>query len=579
RSSSLRLGFLNYSAAVFVFILPGFGFVALVFNRLHLPLTCFFCRFRVRSSPLSQIHPSLIHSPALKKGLDSTLFTGNGLIAMYSKCGSLMEGRRVLDEMPYRDIVSWNSLVAGYAQNRQFDAALEVCKEMEVLGFKPDPGTMASLSPAVTNISGENVAFVKNIFMGMAKKKLVPWNVMIAVYVNNSMSSEAVDLYLQMEANGIQPDDITVATILPACGNLSAASLGERIHKYVQKKRMQPNLLIENALIDMYAKCGCLKEARDVFDYMQIKDVISWTSMMSAYGRSGKGREAIELFGEMLGLGIVPDSIAFVSVLSACSHAGLLSSGRYHYKLMTEKYNIVPRLEHFTCMVDLLGRAGLIGEAYTLILQMPLKPNDRVWGALLNACNVYNNMDVGIIAADHLFELAPQQSGYYVLLSNIYAKARRWKEVALVRSLMKGRGIKKLPGVSNVELGDRVHTFLAGDQSHPQSGRIYEELDILVVKMKEAGYVPKTDNTLHDVEEEDKANHLAVHSEKLAIVFAMINSEPGSPIRVTKNLRVCEDCHSAIKFISKIADRQIVVRDTNRYHHFENGICSCDDYW
>ncbi|KAL2550566.1 putative pentatricopeptide repeat-containing protein [Forsythia ovata] len=520
-----------------------------------------------------------IHCPAVKKGLDLTLFTGNGLIAMYGKCGFLDEARQVLDEMPYRDIVSWNSMVAGYAQNGRFDDALEVCKEMGSLGVKPDSGTMASLSPAVTNTCRENVMFVKEMFMNMAREELVAWNVMIAVYSNNSMPREAVELYSQMEAQRLDPDAITIASVLPACGDVSALSQGRRIHEFVETKGLRPNLSVENALIDMYAKCGCLSEAREVFNGMRLRDVVSWTSMMSAYGRSGEGHRAIELFTKIQDLGLIPDSIAFVSILSACSHAGLLSEGRHYYRLMTEEYKIVPRLEHCACMVDLLGRAGRVEEAYNFTSQMPLKPNERVWGALLSACHVYNNMDIGLVAADHLFQLAPEQSGYYVLLSNIYAKAGRWKDVTSIRSIMKGRGIKKVPGVSNVELHDRVHTFLAGDQLHPQSMEIYEELDVLVGKMKEAGYVPKTDTALHDVEEEDKENHLAVHSEKLAVVFAIINTEPGTPIRVTKNLRICEDCHIAIKFMSKITGRKIILRDTNRYHHFENGVCSCGDYW
>ena len=246
---------------------------------------------------------------------------------------------------------------------------------------------------------------------------------------------------------------------------------------------------------------------------------------------------------------------------------------------MTERYKIIPRIEHFTCLVDLLGRARKVEEAYSIIRQMPMKPNERVWGALLGACRVYSNMDIGLLAADHLFQLAPEQSGYYVLLSNIYAKAGIWKDVTTVRSIMKRKGLKKMPAVSNVEINDQVYTFLAGDQSHTQSKEIYKELDVLVGKMKEAGYVPEIESALHDVEEEDKEYHLAVHSEKLAIVFAILNTKPGTPIRVTKNLRICGDCHIAAKLISKITDRYIIIRDTNRFHHFENGVCSCGDYW
>ncbi|XP_059434000.1 putative pentatricopeptide repeat-containing protein At3g49142 [Corylus avellana] len=520
-----------------------------------------------------------IHGAVVKVGLDLNLFIGNGLVAMYGKCGCLVEARRVLDEMPSRDVVSWNSMVAGYSQNARFDEALEVCKEMEVLRLKPDAGTMASLLPAVTNTTSNNVSYVKDMFMKLAKKSVVSWNVMVAVYVNNSMPGEAVNLYLQMEECGIEPDAVTIASVLPACGDLSALSLGRRMHEYVERKKLRPNLLLENALVDMYAKCGSLRDAREVFDRMKFRDVVSWTSVISAYGLNGQGRDAVALFAKMQDSGLCPDSIAFVSVISACSHAGLLEEGRYYFKLMTEEYRIIPRIEHFACMVDLLGRSGQVDEAYHFIKQMPVAPNERVWGALLSACRVYSNMNVGLLAADHLFELNPEQSGYYVLLSNIYAKAGRWQDVTTIRSIMKSRGIKKMPGISNVELNHQIHTFLAGDQSHPQSEEIYEELDVLVGKMKELGYVPETDSALHDVEEEDKECHLAVHSEKLAIVFAILNTEPGMQIRITKNLRVCGDCHIAAKLISKIVEREIIVRDTNRFHHFKNGICSCGDYW
>ncbi|CAH1442308.1 unnamed protein product [Lactuca virosa] len=521
------------------------------------------------------------HVAVLKKGLHSNLYVGNGLITMYGKCNQLLEGRQVFDEMPSRDIVSWNAMVAAYAQNRMFEDALEICKTMmQCSTSKPNAGTMASLSPALTtSTSSTNVMFMKEMFMNHARESLISWNVMIAVYVNNSMPKDAVNLYQQMENYGIDPDSITVASILPACGDLSALLLGRKIHSYVKTKRLLPNLIVENALIDMYAKCGSLNEARKVFDEMPTRDVVSWTSMVSAYGMTGDGETAITVFSNMQNSGIAPDSISFVPVLSACSHSGLLNQGKHFFKLMTEEYNIIPRLEHLACMVDLLGRSGRINEAYDFIKKMKTKPNDRIWGALLSACKVHSNMEIGLVAADHLFELVPEQAGYYVLLSNIYAKAGRFKDVTTIRSIMKSKGVKKEPGVSNVELNNQVHSFLAGDQSHPQSKQIYQELEVLVGKMRDFGYVPEVDSALHDIEDEDKGNHLAVHSEKLAIVFVIINTEAFTPIRITKNLRVCEDCHIAAKLISKIVEREIILRDTNRFHHFKNGICSCGDYW
>lgn len=396
-----------------------------------------------------------IHCSVVKVGLDYNLFIGNGLVAMYGKCGCLKEARGVLDDMPSKDVVSWNSMVAGYAQNGRFDEALDVCREMKSLRIRPDADTMASLLPSVTNTSPENVLSVKEMFLKLDNKNLVSWNVMIAVYVNNSMPAEAVDLYLQMEVHGIEPNAISVASVLPACGDLSALLLGRKIHRYVERKNLQPNLRLENALVDMYAKCGSLTEARTVFDQMRCRDVVSWTSMISAYGMSGQGSDAVALFSKMLMSGLCPDSIAFVSVLSACSHAGLLEEGRYYFKIMTEQYKLVPRIEHFACLVDLLGRAGKVEEAYDLIKQMPMEPNERIWGSLVAACCIYSNMDIGILAADHIFHLAPNQSGYYVLLSNIYAKAGRWGDVKRVRTFMNSKGIKKMPGAS-VEMNDQV---------------------------------------------------------------------------------------------------------------------------
>ncbi|KAI3901377.1 hypothetical protein MKW92_024692 [Papaver armeniacum] len=520
-----------------------------------------------------------IHGAVIKVGLDSNLFVGNGLIAMYGKCDCLVEARNVLDHMNNRDVVSWNSMVAGYAQNGRFNEALEICKEMKLERLKPDAGTMASLSPAITSTSSENISFVKAMFDEMSNKGLVSWNVMIAVYVNNSMPNEALELYSQMEVDRIEPNAVTIASILPACGDLSAFMQGKKIHEYVVRKQLAPNLVLENALIDMYAKCGSLVEAKEIFDQMRIRDIVTWTSLISAYGMSGQGRDAVDLFSKMLKSGLIPDQIAFVSVLSACSHSGLLTEGRHYYKVMTDDYKIVPRIEHFSCMVDLLGRAGNVDEAYDFIKQMPVEPNERIWGALLSACRVHSNMEIGLVAADRLFQLSPEQAGYYVLLSNIYAKAGRFEDVTTIRSIMKSKGIQKLPGCSDVELGNKVYSFLVGDRSHPQSEQIYAELDVLFGKMKVLGYVPETDSALHDVEDEEKEGHLAIHSEKLAIAFALINTEPGTPIRITKNLRICGDCHIAAKLISKITEREIIARDTNRFHHFRIGECSCGDYW
>ncbi|MQL96016.1 hypothetical protein Taro_028686 [Colocasia esculenta] len=521
-----------------------------------------------------------IHGAVTKVGLDSCPFVGNTLITMYSRCGVLSEAERVFKGMPYRDAVSWNSMVAAYAQKGEPDRALQICKQMAVSGgVRPNAATLASILPAMTSITSDDASLVRKLFDDMPRKGLISWNAMIAIYAYNSKVTDAVELYNQMVSEGVEPDAITFVSVLPACGDLSALALGSQIHDYVKKKKMCPNLFLENALVDMYAKCGSLQDAREVFDGMKEKDVVSWTSMISGYGMHGLGEDAVILFESMQKSGLKPDHIAFVSVISACSHAGMLKEGKHYFSCMMDQYQLIPTVEHFTCMVDLLGRAGCLEEAYDFVKKMPLEPDERVWGALLSACRVYQNMTIGLAAADHLFKLVPEESGYYVLLSNIYAKAGRWEDVTAVRNIMRSRGIQKSPGCSNVEFNNRVHKFLMGDKSHPQSREIYAKLDILVAKMKESGYVAVTDSALHDLEDEDKECHLAVHSEKLAIAFALINTSSGTPIRITKNLRICGDCHYASKLISKITGRKIVIRDMYRFHHFEDGACSCGDYW
>ncbi|OAY65857.1 putative pentatricopeptide repeat-containing protein, partial [Ananas comosus] len=521
-----------------------------------------------------------LHAAVARLGLDANLFVANALITMYARCGRSDRAFQVFAEMPRRDVVSWNAIIAGFARERRFDRSIAACREMAALrGPAPDAGTLASVLPAMADAAPADIGLARHLFDEMPAKGPIAWNAMIAIYSNNSMAKEAVGLFARMEAAGPEPDALTLASVLPACGQLSAFGLGKRIHEIIKRKGMRPNMVLENALMDMYANCGCLADARDVFDGMRVRDVVSWTSIISAYGTHGRGKEAIALFEKMRESGVEPDSIAFVSLLAACSHAGLLEEGRRYFRSMTNKYRIVPRIEHYACMVDLLGRAGCIEEAYAFITKMPIRPNDRVWGALLGACRVHSNMEIGLLAADELFRLVPEQSGYYVLLSNIYARAGRWEEVTSVRSVMADKGIKKVPGCSNVELGSKVHTFHVGDQSHPQSKMIYRKLDVLLGRMKELGYVAATESALHDVEEEDKESHLTVHSEKLAIAFVLINTGRETPVRITMNLRICGDCHHFAKLVSTIAEREIIIKDTNRFHHIENGVCSCRDYW
>ena len=329
----------------------------------------------------------------------------------------------------------------------------------------------------------------------------------------------------------------------------------------------------------MYAKCGSIVEARQLFDLMTDKNVVTWTAMISAYGLHGHGNEALKLFNEMLHSGLPPCNISFLSVLYACSHAGLVRKGNEIFHSMVHDYGFQPLPEHYACMVDILGRAGKLNEALKFIEKMPGEPGPAVWGALLGACMIHKDTNLARMASERLFELDPENVGYHVLLSNIYSADRNFLKAASVRQVVKKRKLSKTPGCTLIEVGETPHVFTSGDWSHPQATAIYKMLEKLTGKMREAGFQSETVTALHDVEEEEKELMVKVHSEKLAICFGLIATEPGTEIRIIKNLRVCLDCHNATKFISKITERVIVVRDANRFHHFKDGVCSCGDYW
>eukprot|EP01018_Ginkgo_biloba_P013574 Gb_33693 [translate_table: standard] len=483
-----------------------------------------------------------IHEKIIRSGFQTDVFVGNALIDMYAKCRSIENAHDSFDKMHNRNVVSWTAMITGYAQNGHVDEALK-------------------------------------LFQKMPERNVISWTAMIAGYAQNGHSEEALKLFGQMQLEGMKPNSKTFASVLPACANLAALEQGKDIHDELVRCGFQSDVFVGNALVDMYAKCGSIENARHVFDTMPQRDVVSWTSMISGYAMHGCGKEALKLFRQMQHSGTKPDHVTLVGVLSACCHAGLVDEGWQYFDWMSQYHHITPTMEHYGCMVDLLGRAGRLDEAEDFINKMPIKPDANVWGSLLGACRLHNNIELGVCVAEHLFELDPNNGAPYVLLSNTYATAGRWDDLEKVRKTMKERRVKKKPGCSWIEVNKLVNTFLVGDRSHPQTKEIYAKLDELSRQMKAAGYVANTKVIMHDVEEEQKEQILCYHSEKLAIAFGLINTSNGTTIRIIKNLRVCDNCHSAAKFISNIVKREIVVRDANRFHHFKDGRCSCGDYW
>eukprot|EP01018_Ginkgo_biloba_P019498 Gb_13606 [translate_table: standard] len=530
--------------------------------------------------------------------------TWNAMIAAYAQNGLLHEAMKLFQEMPQRDVISWTSMIAGYLHNGNFDEALELFQKMPerdvvswnlmIAGYAqngridealklfqvmPEQNVLSWNALIAGYAQDGNTDEAQKLFQIMPERNVASWNAMIAGYAQNGHFDKSLKLFQQMQLADVKRDVGTFARVLPACANLAALEHGKEVHSDIIRCGFQFDGFVGSALVDMYAKCGSIWNARQVFDKMPRPDVVSWNAMIGGYAMHGCGKEALQLFEKMQHSSTNPNHVTFIGILSACSHSGLVDNGREYFDRMSREYHITPAMEHYCCMVDLLGRAGCLDEVEDFVNKMPIKPGAAVWASLLSACRVHMNIELGERVAEHLFESDPKNAAHYVLLSNIYAAAGRWNEVEKVRKMMKDRMVTKMPGRSWIEVNNKVYAFLGGDRSHPQTQEIYVKLETLFGQIKEAGYVPNTNLVLHDVEGEQKERILRHHSEKLAIAFGLINTMPGMPIQIVKNLRVCSDCHSATKFISKIVVREIVVRDANRFHHFKDGECSCGDYW
>lgn len=398
-------------------------------------------------------------------------------------------------------------------------------------------------------------------------------------YVQGGDLETGLRLFREMISRGLAVNEATLATVLSASAQLGLLENGRFVHSVVRDLRFPVTMTIGTALVDMYSKCGCIELARMAFDDMPVRDVFAWNAMLCGLATHGLGHEAIHLFRKFIDEGHRPTSITFVGVLNACSRAGLVDEGRGYFRSMTRDYGIEPEMEHYGCIVDLLARAGFVSEAYELIEGMSVAPDPVLWGTLLGACKTHGLIDLGIGIGNKLLELEPEHDGHYVLLASVYAKAGKWEDVNKVRRLMRNRGTTKVAGWSLIEACGSMHRFVSGDREHKQSSEIYETIEMINRRLVEAGYFPDVSPVLHDIGDEDKVYAIKEHSERLAIAFGLMVIEEGLPIRIVKNLRVCGDCHEFSKMVTKVFDREIIVRDGSRFHHFKEGVCSCLDYW
>jgi len=466
----------------------------------------------------------------------------------------------------YPSLVS--SLISTYARCHQPHIALHVFSN--VLDLFSRNLVIDSL------MKGGQCDVAKKMFGKMPVRDVVTWNSMVGGYVKNSRFLDALNLFQRMLSCRVEPDGFTFASVVTACARLGAFCNAKWVHGLMAEKRVELNYILSAALIDMYAKCGRIDVSRQVFEEVVRDHVSIWNAMIGGLAIHGLVMDVTLLFSRMDIEGVLPDSVTFIGILTACSHCGLVEEGRKYFDMMQNRFMVQPELEHYGTMVDLLGRAGLMEEAYALIKVMPMEPDVVIWRALLSACRIYRKKELGEVAIANISRL---ESGDFVLLSNMYCSLKNWDRAERVRQRMKMGGIRKNRGKSWIELGDNIHTFNAADHSHAEMKSIYRVLEGLMQRAKLEGFTPLTDLVLMDVSEEEKEENLTFHSEKLALAYGVLKSSPGTKIRIYKNLRICLDCHNWIKTVSKILNRDIIVRDRIRFHQFEGGVCSCRDYW
>ncbi|XP_023512538.1 pentatricopeptide repeat-containing protein At2g22410, mitochondrial-like [Cucurbita pepo subsp. pepo] len=527
-------------------------------NQFTLPFVLKAC-----ASQLAYWEVLLVHCHAIRLGILSHVCVQNALINVYAVCGFVQCARQLFDEMSHRTLVSWNSIIGGYSRNGFCKEAFLLYRDMRVWGFQPDLFTLVHLFSICTRshnldmgkcvhlyveITGiefdqilrnalldmyakcgdllsartiydrmidKNVVshtsmisayskhglfrYAREVFDQIPDKNVISWNSMISCYVQEGRCKEALLLLQQMCETTIMPDEATLVSVLSACSQIGDLAMGKKAHYYICSNNIMITATLSNSLIDMYAKCGALETAMDFFFESKDKNLVSWNVIIQALALHGYGLHALKLFNMMHTSGIWPDEITFTGLLSACSHSGLVDMGRSLFERMSSVYGILPEIEHYACMVDLLGRGGLLQEAVKLIGGMPMKPDVVVWGAMLGACRIYGNVDIGNQILKQVLELETYSSGLYVLLSNIYFEAKRWKEVRNIRKLMNEHGIIKCKAVSFIEIDECITEFMVDDKRHETSG-IYPLLDQLTDHLRSVGHLSNNSILISDSE-------------------------------------------------------------------------------
>lgn len=548
-----------------------------------------------------------VHGHAVKLGLSSDSYVISALLELYGRLDGADAANLVFCKSPRRNPVSWTLISKLYITEEKPGLAVDMFKQMVESEAEIDPlalvtaivacGMLKSVQEGrnvheiakrcgleadvlVSNsllkmyIDCGNIKEARAVFNRMHSRDVISWTEMLRGYVKNGGFNEGLKLFRRMVTEGLKPDALSISSILPACGRGAAHKQGKEIHAYLLRNGIDLNVTVQNAVLDMYVKSGFIESAEKIFAGMEDRDAISWTVMILGYSLHCQGELGVELFCEMeKNSSLDVDEIAYAAVLHACSTAGLVKQGRFYFNSIT-----APKIRHYAFMVALLSRAGLFDEARVLMEEHRLEGHVEVLRALLDGCRIHRNMPTAKRVIEQLCDLQPLNPDNYVLLSNWYSGFGKWDMVDKLRETIRDMGLKPRKAYSWIEFKNKIHVFGTGDVSHPRSEKIYWQLQSLMRRMEEEGIELKSDFSLHDVCEERECVPIG-HSELLATSFGLISTEAGATIRVTKNLRICETCHGSAKAISKIVEREIIIKDPSCFHHFKDGFCSCGDIW
>ncbi|ESQ44430.1 hypothetical protein EUTSA_v10005859mg [Eutrema salsugineum] len=526
---------------------------------------------------------SLSYALLLFHRFDSDLSTTawNSLVRGFSVSSSplsslLFYNRMLLSSLSRPDIFTFSFALKACERLRSIPKCLELHGSIIRSGF-PDDAIVSTSLVRCYSANGK-IDTASKVFDEMPVRDLVSWNAMISCLSHAGLHHQALSMQKRMEDEGVCIDAYTLVALLSSCAHVSALNMGVLLHRIACGIGCENSVYVSNALIDMYAKSGSLENAVSVFNGMRKRDVLTWNSMIVGYGVHGHGVEAISFFRKMVTSGVKPNAITFLGLLLGCSHQGLVKEGVEHFQMMGSQFHLSPSVKHYGCMVDLYGRAGQLDKALEMIHTSACHEDPVLWRTLLGSCKIHMNLELGEVAMKKLVQLEAFNAGDYVLMTSLYSAANDAQGFASMRKLIRSHDLRTIPGWSWIEIGDQVHKFVVDDKMHLDSALIYSQLQEVVRRAILAGYNPE-DSNITCPAFSDRCLNSAFHSEKLAIAYGLMTTPSGTTLRITKNLRVCRDCHSFTKCVSKAFGRDIIVRDRVRFHHFAGGLCSCNDYW